>query len=635
MCDAIQLDPSNSNYRTTLATLYRERGQVHRQFNALDWAEDDLREAVRLNPTDSGNLYQLALVRGMKHSYIQMLEDTTKLVKMDPTNALYWTTHGLAYKGLYNWHDAEKVFDNSIKNNPNNGLSYSNRAFARYFQANWGGALMDLEMATKLDPKNAQYFEWLAGLRFDRDNPEGAFQAINQAIKLAPRQSNYFYRRAEINEKLGHHEDAIRDRTRAAHLTERAAAIESAKVPPPADGSGFLINDRLALDAWLEKAPRQATGDTKPVLVVVATSGGGIAAAYWTALCLSKIEDRCHDFPRQIRVITGASGGMLGAALYVARLQAPPARRSKLELDAIAEDIAKDSLTPTVRRMLLGDLPSILDRLEQSKDRGRALEDAWAHNTGDSRGLGVTYASLMQGEEKGWRPSLIITPMLVEDASFLIISNLDLANLGGGVEFFKNFRESRNIFPLTTAIRMNAAFPFVTPAVALPTKPPKRVVDAGYLDNYGVWLACTWIEHNRGWILLNTSGVALVQIRAYPTDVETRNPSFLERIWAGVQPATTPFEAVSRVRQESMTQKSEELIERQNQWFNDKITPWFFDSYILTCNSNDPAPLGWSLTAADKDGIKRALDHPSFLREVERLIARLACDGAASGSKAH
>ncbi|AWM40703.1 hypothetical protein GobsT_07650 [Gemmata obscuriglobus] len=98
-------------------------------------------------------------------------------------------------------------------------------------------------------------------------------------------------------------------------------------------------------------------------------------------------------------------------------------------------------------------------------------------------------------------PSLIFSLMLVEDARRLLISNLDLAPLCqtdgpdgkiasfGAVEFYNLFPETRATFSVATAARMNASFPFVSPAVTPPTNPGRRVVDAGYYDNYGIDIA--------------------------------------------------------------------------------------------------------------------------------------------------
>jgi len=54
----------------------------------------------------------------------------------------------------------------------------------------------------------------------------------------------------------------------------------------------------------------------------------------------------------------------------------------------------------------------------------------------------------------------------------------------------QGFSQHFGTFTLQTAARMNAAFPVISPAVDLPTRPPRRVVDAGYFDNYG--MATRW-----------------------------------------------------------------------------------------------------------------------------------------------
>src|SRR5262249_62332987 len=70
-------------------------------------------------------------------------------------------------------------------------------------------------------------------------------------------------------------------------------------------------------------------------------------------------------------------------------------------------------------------------------------------------------------------------------------------------------------FRVGTAARMSATFPVISPVVSLPTFPPRRVVDAGMYDNYGVNLAARWVFEHRLALRRYTSGVALVQIRAF------------------------------------------------------------------------------------------------------------------------
>ena len=84
------------------------------------------------------------------------------------------------------------------------------------------------------------------------------------------------------------------------------------------------------------------------------------------------------------------------------------------------------------------------------------------------------------------------------------------------VEFFPLFGEpSRDKLRLASAVLMSSTFPYVTSSAALPTDPPRHVVDAGYYDNYGVNLAAAWVWSHRFWISTHTSGVLLVQARAF------------------------------------------------------------------------------------------------------------------------
>ena len=226
------------------------------------------------------------------------------------------------------------------------------------------------------------------------------------------------------------------------------------------------MNDREALIAW-----RALQGKEKPVLVVVAASGGGIVASYWTAACLERIERENPEFPKRLRVITGASGGMLGAAVYVARQ--PPAFGQRTAAQT-AQDVAEDSLTPVVRRMMLGDLPRSFYGGKHRLDRGRTLEDAWKTNTGGA--TGARMSNLAEGEKLGSRPSLVLSPMVIESGRFLLISNLDVEGLGNGIQFFPRFPAARDAFELGTAVRIECILSVCQPECQPADRPavPRR-----------------------------------------------------------------------------------------------------------------------------------------------------------------
>src|SRR5262249_9650533 len=147
----------------------------------------------------------------------------------------------------------------------------------------------------------------------------------------------------------------------------------------------------------------------------------------WTVAVLAKLEEafraRGVRFPYHVRLFTGASGGMAGAAYYVAGLP-PPDEERAVPLDRAVRNIQEDSLTHVVHRMVYWDFLSSFVPFPVPTARGRPLEAAWRYHLGGA--LDATFAAVGAGEAAGWRPSLVFSPMLVEDGRQLLISNLDL-----------------------------------------------------------------------------------------------------------------------------------------------------------------------------------------------------------------
>jgi hypothetical protein len=362
---------------------------------------------------------------------------------------------------------------------------------------------------------------------------------------------------------------------------------------------------------------------------VVATSGGALPAAYWTALCLTEFERQWPEFPYRVRIITGASGGMLGAAAFVAGLPPPGDISRRDRLGTIPRLMEQDFLTPVVRRMALRDLPSIFCPADQSNDRGRVLEATWATRTDGL--LGRSLAALADGEARGWRPSLIFSPMIIEEGRPLLISNLDLGGLSGGLELAQIFPAATR-FRLSTAVRMSAAFPYVSPAASLPTTPPRRVVDAGYLDNYGVGLATSWIDLNRDWLLLNTSGVVFIQLRAYtPPEPTTMEPTIAERIASAFEPFTAPLAGHFSAKDHLLQERNDQRIKALSDTLNDPGKggrEGFFRTVVLSPPHEAQVPMSWVLTSEDgarmRDGLRwRTSDIREIVQEARAREAAI------------
>jgi hypothetical protein len=70
-----------------------------------------------------------------------------------------------------------------------------------------------------------------------------------------------------------------------------------------------------AFTSWLKGRADLAEYDPYPVFFI-ATEGGGLRAAYFTALVLTALQDQCPAFAQHVFAISGVSGGSVGATIF-------------------------------------------------------------------------------------------------------------------------------------------------------------------------------------------------------------------------------------------------------------------------------------------------------------------------------
>jgi len=416
-------------------------------------------------------------------------------------------------------------------------------------------------------------------------------------------------------------------------------------------------------------------GGKKPMVVVVA-SGGGIRAAAWTFLVLSELEARFAEegipFPYHVRLICGASGGMFGASYYVTSLHGPQEMvwgdDRRQDIKTRFDKLTQDWLTPVSESLVTNDVPGFFSPFPCPTDRGIALERAWSKGLDGE--LDVTFEQLAERERAGWCPSIAFSPMMIEDGRRLLVSNLDLRypasndghlleydpDLRGkledlnrnyshdGLELFRLFPASRNRFALSTAIRMSASFPFLSPAVSLPTKPRRRVVDAGYFDNYGVSLAASVLfsKKNTDWIKENVSKVVLIQIRDGQSDDERqlrvipdakRAKGVGSLVSRSLEEITSPLEGLTNARVGTSSFRNDGLLELLSVYFEQvrnepgsgKLAQ--ANRFFTVVNFEFPGhvALSWHLSKGEKDQIRRTFEDKDDDRcaELDSKIAAL------------
>jgi hypothetical protein len=267
---------------------------------------------------------------------------------------------------------------------------------------------------------------------------------------------------------------------------------------------------------------------------IVANQGGGLRAAYWSGVALSKIEQRFPGFHRHVFAMTGASGGTVGNATYIAALAANSENilsEAMVNTDNIKHCVtdkekkslscrvkfllSRDFLSPTVAALLHSDaLSRFLPLSLTDGDRAYQLEmqfvDAYARafaikNAQDSM-LNGGYLNFYADNKanKIWRPILIGTSYIQELGAMSLTVPFEFTTEFGlmydlqglqrelqsesKAEMLKSKHSYLDIPFITVAIN-SARFPYVTPTGSLNSEKnydeKLHTADAGYFDNYG------------------------------------------------------------------------------------------------------------------------------------------------------
>jgi Patatin-like phospholipase len=272
---------------------------------------------------------------------------------------------------------------------------------------------------------------------------------------------------------------------------------------------------------------------SKPLLVVVNTSGGGHRSATFTMSVLQHLDSITNgDIMKKIFLINGASGGMIGATYFrELYLQKQKGKDIRLQDEQYIDDISGDLLNPLFSSFVARDLIAPAQKFKIGnyvyvKDRGYAFEEKLNRNT---KGLLDKHIGDYAVDEKAANiPLMFFNSVVTRDSRKMIISTQPVSFMMQGWQdttripamdpdavdftaFFKN-QDPSNL-RLLSALRMNATFPIVLPNVWLPSNPVIDVMDAGLRDNYGEETTLRFLETFEEWIAENTGGILIMQIR--------------------------------------------------------------------------------------------------------------------------
>jgi predicted acylesterase/phospholipase RssA len=234
--------------------------------------------------------------------------------------------------------------------------------------------------------------------------------------------------------------------------------------------------------SWYTNLCARYPGEPNPPVIIVATAGGGIRAALWTATVLGDLQDRNPAFADHVFAISGVSGGSLGAAVFDGLVKTGNARSNRVQAQRV---LAHDFLSPALAYLLFPDMvQQFLPFRVRSFDRATALEkaweSAWQNTTGDDS-FNQDFFSLWQGTNGQGVPSLFLNGTSVENGQRMVVSNV---RLDASFVVAKDVNaQLTNAIRLSTAVDMSTRFCYVSPSGRF--KDLRHVVDGGYFENSG------------------------------------------------------------------------------------------------------------------------------------------------------
>ncbi len=287
-----------------------------------------------------------------------------------------------------------------------------------------------------------------------------------------------------------------------------------------------------SFQTWYDLVEKNYGAGTMHPLYIVATEGGGIRAAYWTAIVLGTLQDANPNFAPHLFAISGVSGGSLGATVFDALLAEPTTASFKFK-DKAHKILGQDFLSPALASMLY---PDLVQRFIPFPipyfDRGRSLEMGWEkawRDTMDNDRFAGSFVDLWKPGPREWMPALFLNGTSVEKGNRIITSNLRLTNNFLDADDAAEKLAGEHLgatevachIPLSTAAHMSARFTFVSPAGRFPDG--SHIVDGGYFENSAATAAYEIATRIKDWCAFKK--ITNVDVKVIMISNNPRKPS--------------------------------------------------------------------------------------------------------------
>ena len=409
-------------------------------------------------------------------------------------------------------------------------------------------------------------------------------------------------------------------------------------------------------DSYYFIYPKDAGAEIKPQnllaprrgakVILVAANGGGIQAAAWSARVLTGIEEGCRSggdcggrsFARSVRVISAVSGGSVGAMYFANAYGKYGAKEGELPDNDALEQVVKlagrSSLDGVAWGLVYSDfLRTVAPYLSRVRffrrtDRARALEFEWQRDVDLKARLGEWKRDAIEGK----RPGVVFNATIVDSGGPLLFSTIEYDQTPSVAKIFDRLYEGYDT-PVTSAVRMSATFPYVTPAARAHRDGKSdwpdaeyHVVDGGYYDNYGMSALVECLDNELEMPAVNVTELMVIRIHSMPVmNSPDRSPVKKRGFFFQMGVPVVALDNVRGAGQLSHSKVEFDLL--QKRWRERAGRKVEIDLATFEYPNYD-APLSWHLTDKQKQAIEKAWkekyvnDPNGDLVKVKKFLAR-------------
>ncbi len=389
------------------------------------------------------------------------------------------------------------------------------------------------------------------------------------------------------------------------------------------------------LNNWKKKIVGNDTTQ-KPPIIFISTTGGGLRSALWTIRSIQYTDQLLSgELLNHAHMISGSSGGMIGAALIrEIFLQSQQSDSIDLYDDQWMNKMGQDILNPIALNLVIRDMYFKFRKVKigehhYTRDRGYAFEKQLNENTGYL--LDKKLMDYSNAEFNSTIPMMLFTPTVVNDGRKLMISAQPVAHLAHNltfnninnrpineyVDFMKMFEnQGSEDVNFTSVLRINATFPYILPTASLPTKPLIKVMDSGVRDNFGTVNIYKYIYTFREWLENNVSQIIILELRDKFKEQETR----LKPTGTLLENMSSPLGSFYMNWTNIQTFEQDQLVQFAESWMS---TPVDILSLQLHNEGQHKISLSWHLTKKEKKQIENAVNHPKNQTAIYELMKKV------------